>query len=1085
MADPAKVLDQNLLPVQAYFAVDGTFQTFIGQGQPFYATLNPNQSGLAITLSTLDSSPIGSITPSTGVFTNISTTTGSISSTPSANTDIANKFYVDSVAQGLGPKAACAVATTTSITLSGLQSIDGYTTLTGDRVLVKNQGTSSQNGIYIASASAWTRSTDMDVWSEVPGAYTVILNGGQANTGWVCIATTSGTIGVTSMPWVQFSGTSTYFAGTGLTLASNTFSITNTGVTAASVGSASKTLLATVNAQGQLTALADTNIAIGATQITSGTIDTARISGSYTGITGVGTLTAGTWNAGTIGVAYGGTGATTLTGYVKGSGTSALTASTTIPNTDITGLGTMSTQNANSVAITGGSAAVSTLKTLGLTGYLYGNDTSAVTASTTIPTSALSGNFVSTFSAGTTGLTPSTNTSGVVTLAGTLNVANGGTGVTSSSGANSVVLRDANGNITTNCLFEGYTSQAASGTTIVLTASSVQNYQITGSGGQTIKLPSATTLPNGALFTFNNNQSSGAITVQNNSSTTVATIQSGGYVSVVLLDNTIAAGSWDRHDSTPSNVSWSTNTLDYAGSITSATWNGNAVAINRGGTNGTATPTAGAVAYGSGTAYAFTAAGTTGQVLQSNGSSAPTWVTPVAYATVTDDTSTNAVRYPLFAAATSGNLTTEYTSSTRLQFNPSTGLFTATGFSGSGANLTSIPNAALTNSSVTIGSTNVALGATVTTFAGLTSVTSTSFVGALTGNASTATSATTATNATNIAITDNTSSVSTYYPVISSVTTGNTGATTSSTKLSFVPNTGVLSATSFTGAGTGLTGTASSLSIGGNAATATSATSATTATNIASGANLQIPYNTASSTTSFIAAPTVATTYLQYNGTGFVWSSVTATTATNLAGGTLGSIPYQSALNTTLFLAGNTTTTPQFLTSTGAAGLATAPTLTSSTGSGNVVLATSPTLVTPNLGTPSAIVLTNASGTASVNINGTVGATTANTGAFTTVSATGVITSTLATGTAPFTVASTTAVANLSIGGNAATATSSTTATNATNTAITDDTSTNAVVYPTWVTANTGNLPQKVTSTRLKFNPSTGALTASQLIIAP
>ena len=71
-------------------------------------------------------------------------------------------------------------------------------------------------------------------------------------------------------------------------------------------------------------------------------------------LTSVGTLTSGTWNASTIGVQYGGTGATTLTGYVKGSGTSALTASATIPNTDISGLGTMSTQNANNVAITGG-----------------------------------------------------------------------------------------------------------------------------------------------------------------------------------------------------------------------------------------------------------------------------------------------------------------------------------------------------------------------------------------------------------------------------------------------------------------------------------------------------------------------------------------------------------------------------------------------------------------------------------------------------------------------------------------------------------------------------------------------------------
>jgi hypothetical protein len=186
--------------------------------------------------------------------------------------------------------------------------------------------------------------------------------------------------------------------------------------------------------------------------------------------------------------------------------------------------------------------------------------------------------------------------------------------------------------------------------------------------------------------------------------------------------------------------------------------------------------------------------GTTGQVLQSNGASAPTWVTPVAYATVTDDTTTNATRYPLFAAVTAGNLTTEFVSSTKYQFNPSTGILTATGFSGSGASLTSIPNAALVNSSVTIGSTAVALGATVTTFSGLTSVTSTTFVGALTGNASTATSATTATNATNTAITDDTTTNATFYPTFVSNTTGNLPQTVSSTKLKYNPSTGALTA---------------------------------------------------------------------------------------------------------------------------------------------------------------------------------------------------------------------------------------------------------------------------------------------------
>jgi len=153
---------------------------------------------------------------------------------------------------------------------------------------------------------------------------------------------------------------------------------------------------------------------------------------------------------------------------------------------------------------------------------------------------------------------------------------------------------DLNGNLTTNCLFEGFTSQAASGTTITLTASSVQNWTITGSGGQTIQLPDATTLPNGALFTFNNNQSSGTIVVKNNSGTTVCTTQSGAYISVILLSNSIAAGSWDYHNVAPSNASWSTNTLSWAGSYTNGTWNGNVITGAYGGTginNGTNTLT--------------------------------------------------------------------------------------------------------------------------------------------------------------------------------------------------------------------------------------------------------------------------------------------------------------------------------------------------------------------------------------------------------------------------------------------------------------------------------------------------------------
>lgn len=104
------------------------------------------------------------------------------------------------------------------------------------------------------------------------------------------------------------------------------------------------------------------------------------------------------------------------------------------------------------------------------------------------------------------------------------------------------------------------------------------------------------------------------------------------------------------------------------------------LAIANGGTNSTATATAGAISYGTGTAFAFTSAGTSGYVLQSNGASAPTWRTPTEYATVTDDTTTAAVRYPLFSSSTSGNLTAEFVSSTKLKYTPSTGALTASQF---------------------------------------------------------------------------------------------------------------------------------------------------------------------------------------------------------------------------------------------------------------------------------------------------------------------------------------------------------------------------------------------------------------------
>ena len=195
-----------------------------------------------------------------------------------------------------------------------------------------------------------------------------------------------------------------------------------------------------------------------------------------------------------------------------------------------------------------------------------------------------------------------------MSVSGSPIMSSGTLGVTATTtGANSIVLRDTNQNISANSMTEGFSNVAAAGTTTTLVVGSVPNYVVTGSGGQTYKLPDATTLTNGVNYTFNNNQTSGTIVVQNNATTTVATIQSGGFVEVILLSNSTAAGTWDVHTFAPSNVSWSTNTFDYAGSITSATWNGVAVAINRGGTGLSSVGTSGYALVSNGTALTYTA----------------------------------------------------------------------------------------------------------------------------------------------------------------------------------------------------------------------------------------------------------------------------------------------------------------------------------------------------------------------------------------------------------------------------------------------------------------------------------------------
>ena len=146
--------------------------------------------------------------------------------TPTADQDAATKVYVDSVAQGLDVKASCRAATIANITLSGAQTIDGVVIIAGDRVLVKDQSTAANNGIYLCASGAWTRTTDADTWIELTGAFTFIEDGTiNDNTGWVCTIAPGGTLGSTAVTFEQFSGAGQVIAGAGLTKTGNTLNV--------------------------------------------------------------------------------------------------------------------------------------------------------------------------------------------------------------------------------------------------------------------------------------------------------------------------------------------------------------------------------------------------------------------------------------------------------------------------------------------------------------------------------------------------------------------------------------------------------------------------------------------------------------------------------------------------------------------------------------------------------------------------------------------------------------------------------------------------------------------------------------------
>lgn len=151
--------------------------------------------------------------------------------TPTADTDAVTKAYVDAVKTGLDVKNSVRAATTANITLSGTQTVDGVSLVAGDRVLVKNQTTGSQNGIYVVAAGAWSRSADADnspSGEVTSGMFTFVEEGTTyAASGWVLSTTGAITLDTTSLSFVQFSGAGQLQAGTFLTINGNTISVSS------------------------------------------------------------------------------------------------------------------------------------------------------------------------------------------------------------------------------------------------------------------------------------------------------------------------------------------------------------------------------------------------------------------------------------------------------------------------------------------------------------------------------------------------------------------------------------------------------------------------------------------------------------------------------------------------------------------------------------------------------------------------------------------------------------------------------------------------------------------------------------------
>jgi hypothetical protein len=274
------------------------------------------------------------------------------------------KAYVDLIVQGLEPKQSVRAASTANIaTLSGAITIDGVALVAGDRVLVKDQTTASQNGIYVVAAGAWTRAVDADVWGGLVSAYVFVESGTtNADMGYLSTVDPGGALGTTAVTFVQFTGAGQILAGAGLTKSGNTLDVgagSGIAVAADTVGLTGQALaLHNLAANGLVARTAAATVAARSIAVSGNGLSVSNgdaVAGNPTL-----SLTAALASVGSL------TPVADRLAYYTGASAAALATVTAFARTLLDdadaatargtlGLGTLATQSSASVVITGGS----------------------------------------------------------------------------------------------------------------------------------------------------------------------------------------------------------------------------------------------------------------------------------------------------------------------------------------------------------------------------------------------------------------------------------------------------------------------------------------------------------------------------------------------------------------------------------------------------------------------------------------------------------------------------------------------------------------------------------------------------------